>query len=115
MEDDYRLCDYGVQGEDVIHLEGGDLFVKSLTGETFVFKVQNDYTIERIKAKIHDKKGIPITQQRLVFAGRQLEDGTTLPSYGIKKESTVHLELRLRGSALRVKIMTYNLVSQYTF
>ena len=93
LEDGYRLSDYNVQGEDIICLEGGDIFVRDLGGGTLTFKVENDYTIETIKVKIHDKTGIPVTDLRLVDAGKLLEDGRTLPSYGIKKHSFVHLIL----------------------
>ena len=71
-----------------------EIYVKNLTGKTMIFKVKYIDTIKSVKAKIHDMEGIPPDQQRLLFAGEELLDDSTVCSYGIQMYSTLYLVLR---------------------
>jgi ubiquitin C len=86
----------------VCKLRGGmQVQVKTLTGKTIAIDVEPDESIESLKAKIQEKEGIAVDQQRILFGGKQLDSLKSLSDYDIDDDSTLHLVLRLRGGIVR--------------
>jgi len=105
LEDGRTIANYDIQGESTIHLEmrlkgGMQIFVCILSGKTVVLNVESSDSVESVKEKIEQIENILPLHMRLIFGGKQLEDGRTLADYHVYKNATIHLVLRLLGGNL---------------
>ncbi len=85
------------ENQPTVQIEGGQFFVKTLTGKNLVISLNSDMTVSQLKDEIYAKEMLPQEQMRLIFSGKQLEDNRTLGSYNVTNNSTIHLVLRLKG------------------
>ncbi|KAM3195431.1 hypothetical protein ACQJBY_071513 [Aegilops geniculata] len=103
LEDRLTLADYDIQDKSTLQLDLRPqrrkmlIIVKALTGKDVALEVENLDTVDNVKVKIQVELNIPVDQQRLIFASRQMEDFRTLEDYGVKQQDIIHLVLRIRG------------------
>ena len=102
MQDNRTLADYNIQMGSIVHLVlkldisgNKKIFIETLTGKKFSLDVKPSETIKNVKAKIQDREGIPAEKQKLIFAGKVLEDNMSLSEYYIEMESIVYLILKV--------------------
>ncbi len=100
------LINAGIKDGDTIELRKRNtmqIFQNSLTGMTYTLNVEPSDSIKLYKILCYYRIGILLDQQRIIFAGKQLEDNRTFADYNIRKESTLHFVLRLRGGKIQLK------------